>query len=78
MAIYRSTFPTAFVPPKMHMLEDHAVEWVKQRNVGFGLLGEQGAESIHARFNNPGSNLRMPAKGRGTVEEHSEGAPDWD
>ena len=25
--------------------------WVRARSVGFGLLGEQGAESIHARFN---------------------------
>ena len=35
----------------MHMFQDHAVEWVKARNVDFGLLGEQGAEPIHARFN---------------------------
>ena len=26
--------------------------WVRTRSVGFGLLGEQGAESIHVRFNN--------------------------
>ena len=47
----------------MHMLEDHAVEWVKQRNVGFGLLGEQGAESIHARFNNLGRTYACLPKG---------------
>ena len=35
----------------MHMLEDHAMDWVRARSVGFGLLGEQGAESIHERFN---------------------------
>lgn len=52
----------------MHMLEDHAVEWIKQRNVGIGLLGEQGAESIHARFNT----LRIPAKSWGMVEKHCE------
>ena len=54
MAVFRETFPSATVSPKMHMLEDHALEWVNARNVGFGLLGEQGAESIHARFNSLG------------------------
>ena len=38
----------------MHMLEDHATEWVRLTHVGFGLLGEQGAESIHAKFNSLG------------------------
>ena len=46
------TFPSATITPKMHMFQDHAVEWVKVRNVDFGLLGEQGAESIHARHSN--------------------------
>ena len=36
----------------MHMVEDHAVQWARSTHVGFGLLGEQGAESIHAKFNN--------------------------
>ena len=35
----------------MHLLEDHAVQWANASHVGFGLLGEQGAESIHAKFN---------------------------
>ena len=34
----------------MHVLEDHAVPWAKSFHVGFGLLGEQGAESVHAKF----------------------------
>ena len=38
----------------MHMLQDHATEWVRLTHVGFGLLGEQGAESIHAKFNSLG------------------------
>ena len=37
-------------PIKMHLLEDHAVPWAKSFHVGFGLLGEQRAESIHAKF----------------------------
>ena len=50
MKSFRSSFPSATIPPKMHMLEDHTVEWVRAHHIGFGLLGEQGAESIHSRF----------------------------
>jgi len=35
----------------MHMLEEHVVPWLRMWHVGFGLMGEQGAESIHAYFN---------------------------
>ncbi len=48
MAFYREIFPTASVLPKMHML---VVLWLQKWHVGFGLLGEQGIESIHAHFN---------------------------
>jgi hypothetical protein len=51
MRYYRSTFPTATVLPKMHFLEQHVVPWLKQWGVGLGLMGEQGAESIHAAVN---------------------------
>ena len=37
--------------PKMHMMEDHVVPWLRKFGVGFGLMGEQGAESIHAAIN---------------------------
>ena len=34
------------------MLEDYAVDRItSNQHIGFGLMGEQGAESIHARFN---------------------------
>lgn len=36
MAYYRSTFPTATVLPKMHFLEDHAVNFIKKWGTGFG------------------------------------------
>ena len=51
MKDFRSSFPDSTIPVKMHMLEEHTVPWVRRTHVGFGLLGEQGAESIHARFN---------------------------
>lgn len=52
MSLYRDSFPHATVTPKLHMLEDHVVSFLRKWKVGFGFLGEQGAESIHARFNN--------------------------
>ena len=51
MKFYRETFRKATVLPKMHMLEAHMVPWLKQHRVGLGLMGEQGAESIHATVN---------------------------
>ena len=54
MTFFRTTFPEATVPIKMHLLEDHTLRWVNCNRVGFGLMGEQGAESIHARFNRLG------------------------
>ena len=51
MAFYRESFPDASVLPKMHILEDHTVPWLKEYQVGLGLMGEQGAESIHASIN---------------------------
>lgn len=51
MKFYRESFPWATVLPKMHMLEEHVLPWLRRWHVGFGLMGEQGAESIHACFN---------------------------
>ena len=51
MSYYRANFPDASVTPKMHMLERHLVKQVTTWKFGMGLLGEQGAESIHACFN---------------------------
>ena len=48
---YRATFPEASITPKLHMLEDHVVPFIRQWRVGLGVMGEQGAESIHNRFN---------------------------
>ncbi len=49
--VYRDTFPNATITPKLHMLEDHTIPFLKKWGVGLGFLGERGAESIHARFN---------------------------
>ena len=36
---------------KMHLLEDHMMDWLSKHQAGCGLMGEQGAGSIHAKFN---------------------------
>ena len=48
---YRKTFPTATFIPKLHMMEDHVIPWIKNWKVGCGIMGEQGGESLHASFN---------------------------
>ena len=52
MAYYRRVFPEASVTVKMHMLEEHLVPFLREwSGIGFGLMAEQGAESIHKEFN---------------------------
>ena len=52
MAYYRGEFPDESVSPKMHMLEDHVLTFIKKWRIGLGMYAEQGGESIHAEFNN--------------------------
>ena len=74
MACYRSNFPEATITPKLHMLEEHVIPWMRQWRTGFGFMGEQGAESIHAAINNiTPSYLNIPdrvARLRGVMLEH--------
>lgn len=74
MKFYREEFPDATVLPKMHMLEEHVVPWLEKWHVGFGLLGEQGIESIHAHFNCLGRTYRSipeeTARLRHLMKEH--------
>lgn len=51
MEYYHTTFSHATVLPKMHLMEDHIIPWLRRWHLGFGMMGEQGAESIHACFN---------------------------
>lgn len=52
MDFYRDAFPKATILPKLHMLEEHMIPFLKKWRLRMGVLGEQGAKSIHARFNN--------------------------
>ena len=51
MHYYRDVFPEASIKPKLHILEDHMVNFLRNWRVGCGLLREQGAESIHKVYN---------------------------
>lgn len=52
LSYYRRVFPEASITVKLHMLEEHLVPFLKRWNgVGFGIMAEQGAESIHHEFN---------------------------
>ena len=43
------------------MLESHVPDWIEKWSVGLGLMGEQGAESIHKELNGIESSYRtMP------------------
>ena len=63
LAFYRASFPEAIILPKMHILEDHVVPWFSRWHLGFGLMGEQGAESIHAHL------MRMERNFQGIANE---------
>ena len=63
MRFYRQHFPHSTVLPKMHILEAHVADWLQKWGVGLGLMGEQGAESIHKSLNEIEYSFRsMPNK----------------
>ena len=63
LSYYRHTFPEASITVKMHLLEDHMVPFLQQSyRVGFGLMGEQGAESIHAELRDDRRYVNIPDK----------------
>jgi hypothetical protein len=47
----KESYPKATILPKFHLLEDHMADWLRRFHLGAGLMGEQGAESIHAHLN---------------------------
>ena len=50
MGFYRANFPNSTVFPKLHILEDHVQQWLQHWHIGFGIMGEQGAESLYAHI----------------------------
>ena len=51
MDAFTAAFPTVHRTVKMHLLKDHATDLVEATKMGFGSMGEQGAEAIHTQFN---------------------------
>lgn len=51
MKFLRDEFPEASITPKLHLLEDHVISFIKKWKFGLGMYAEQGAESIHPVFN---------------------------
>ena len=50
VSFFRATFPEATFPPKMHMLEEHVIPFMRKWHFPLGFFGEQGGESIHHEF----------------------------
>ena len=42
MSYWRATWPTETVSPKMHILEEHVVPFIRKWKLGLGFYGEQG------------------------------------
>nr|XP_047133997.1 uncharacterized protein LOC124812047 isoform X3 [Hydra vulgaris] len=51
MSYFRKTWPNESITPKMHLLESHCVDFIRNWNSGLDIYGEQGLESMHAEFN---------------------------
>ena len=50
------------ITPKLHLLEHHTLPCMKRFGVALGLLGEQGGELVHHRFNTLKASLQNTAK----------------
>ena len=50
MSWYRMHVKAA-ITPKMHLLEEHLVPWLRKWKLGMDKMAEHGAESIHSRIN---------------------------
>ena len=57
-----TSFPHSTLLPKMHTLEANVPDWIQKWGIGLGLMGEQGAESIHKSLNGIESSLGAPSQ----------------
>ena len=71
---FRRTFPSATIPPKMHMLEDHTINWVRAQ-CWFWPPWWTGC-GIHSRtLQQPNANICICSKRSWEAEECYEGTP---
>ncbi|XP_057311202.1 uncharacterized protein LOC130649027 [Hydractinia symbiolongicarpus] len=47
MCYLRVNWPSIYISPKLHILEDHVLDFVNKWRTGLGFYGEQGGESIY-------------------------------
>ena len=50
VCFFRTTFPDASFPPKLHMLEEHVIPFMRKWHFPLGFFSEQGGESVHHEF----------------------------
>jgi hypothetical protein len=55
MSYFRKTWPNESITPKMHLLESHCADFIRNWGLGLDIYGEQGLESMHAEFNSMNS-----------------------
>ena len=63
MTFLRSDFPDIKISPKLHMMEDHVIPFIRRWGAACGFYGEQGGESIHQTINNMKRNYNCMPKG---------------
>ena len=75
VCFFRTSFPDASFPPKLHVLEEHVIPFMRKWHFPLGFFGEQGGESVHHEFVQLASTFShvKPATSRlkKTMEEHS-------
>ena len=48
---YPAEWPNGTIPPKLHMLQGHATDFVEKWKTGFGIYAEKGGDVIHNELN---------------------------
>nr|XP_047131745.1 uncharacterized protein LOC124810629 isoform X1 [Hydra vulgaris]XP_047131746.1 uncharacterized protein LOC124810629 isoform X1 [Hydra vulgaris]XP_047131747.1 uncharacterized protein LOC124810629 isoform X1 [Hydra vulgaris] len=55
ISYFRKTWPNESITPKMHLLESHCADFIRNWGLGLDIYGEQGLESMHVEFNSMNS-----------------------
>ena len=74
---HHGNFNGASITPKLHIIKEHMVDFLRQWIDGYGFLGKQGAESIHITFNEFTSTIRnsVDSLHQMTMEHHRRTSP---
>ena len=58
ISYFKAKFPQASFTPKLHILIRHVIGFIERTGASLGSMGEQGAESVHAKFNSLSSRMK--------------------